>query len=164
MGERLAVLPGSFDPLTNGHVSIIRRALRLFDRVVVAVTINVRKKPLFSVADRTEMIRHCFPDEPRLEIDSLDGLLADYATQKGAVALVRGLRAPSDFEYELQMAQMNRHLARDIETVFLIAEAEGSYVSSSLVREVASLGGNVADLVPPHVHALLLDCFNGDRT
>jgi len=163
MSERLAVLPGSFDPLTNGHVGIIRRALSLFDRVVVAVTINVRKQPLFSVEERTEMIRGCFPDETQLEIDSLDGLLATYASARGAVALVRGLRAPSDFEYELQMAQMNRQLVSDLETVFLAAEATGSYVSSSLVREVASLGGDVSALVPGPVNEMLLARYGRDR-
>ena len=164
MGERLAVLPGSFDPLTNGHASIIGRALRLFDRVIVAVTINVRKTPLFTVEERTEMIRSCFPDEPRLEIDSLQGLLAGYAEDRGAMALVRGLRGPSDFEYELQMAHMNRHLNPQLETVFLTAEAEGAYVSSSLVREVASLGGDVTDLVPAHVHTLLMERISGARS
>lgn len=157
MGERLAVLPGSFDPLTNGHASIIRRALRLFDRVIVAVTINVHKTALFSFEERTEMIRACFPDEGRLEIDSLQGLLATYAKERGAMALVRGLRGPSDFEYELQMAHMNRHLNGDLETVFLTAEADGAYVSSSLVREVASLGGDVSALVPTSVHDMLLE-------
>ena len=161
MGERLAVLPGSFDPLTNGHASIIGRALRLFDRVIVAVTINVRKTPLFTVEERTDMIRGCFPDEPRLEIDSLQGLLAGYAKDRGAIALVRGLRGPSDFEYELQMAHMNRHLNGELETVFLTAEADGAYVSSSLVREVASLGGDVIDLVPAHVHTMLMDRISG---
>ena len=161
MGERLAVLPGSFDPLTNGHASIIGRALRLFDRVIVAVTINVRKTPLFTVEERTDMIRGCFPDEPRLEIDSLQGLLAGYAKDRGAIALVRGLRGPSDFEYELQMAHMNRHLNGELETVFLTAEADGAYVSSSLVREVVSLGGDVTDLVPAHVHTMLMDRISG---
>jgi len=161
VGERLAVLPGSFDPLTNGHASIIGRALRLFDRVIVAVTINVRKTPLFTVEERTDMIRGCFPDEPRLEIDSLQGLLAGYAKDRGAIALVRGLRGPSDFEYELQMAHMNRHLNGELETVFLTAEADGAYVSSSLVREVASLGGDVIDLVPAHVHTMLMDRISG---
>jgi pantetheine-phosphate adenylyltransferase len=162
MSERLAVVPGSFDPLTNGHVSIIRRALRLFDRVLIAVTINVRKTPLFTVEERSAMIRGCFPDEQRLDVDSLDGLLASYAQERGAVALVRGLRAPSDFEYELQMAQMNRHLSDELETVFLTAEAEGSYISSSLVREVARLGGDVSDLVPAHVHRMLEQRLAGD--
>lgn len=155
MSERLAIFPGSFDPPTAGHVGIIRRALVLFDRVEVAVTINVRKQPLFSVEERMDMIRLCFPDEPRLGLASLEGLLARYAADRGAVAVVRGLRAPSDFEYELQMAQMNAHLAPQLETVFLAAEADGSYVSSSLVKEVASLGGDVSALIPRHVDAAL---------
>lgn len=149
--ERLAVCPGTFDPLTYGHAGIIRRTLALFDRVVVAVTLNVSKRPVFSVDERMELIRRTFPGEPRLSVESLDGLLATWARDRGAVAVVRGLRAPSDFEYELQMAQMNHHLAPELETVFLAAEAVGSYVSSSLVKEVVSLGGDVSDLVPPAV-------------
>lgn len=164
MGERLAVLPGSFDPLTNGHVSIIARGLKLFDRVIVAVTINVRKTPLFTVEERMAMIRTRFPDEQRLETDSFEGLLASYAKERGAIALLRGLRGPSDFEYELQMAHMNRHLSPELETVFLAAKAEGAYVSSSLVREVASLGGDVSALVPPHVYTLLTERISGGRS
>ena len=156
MPDRLAIFPGSFDPLTLGHVSIIRRSLVLFERVEVAVALNVRKRPLFTVEERMEMVHAAVPDEPRLSTASLSGLLASYAAGKGAVALVRGLRAPSDFEYELQMAQMNRHLVPTLETVFLAAEAVGSYVSSSLVKEVASLGGDVSELVPPHVYAALM--------
>lgn len=155
MTQRLAICPGSFDPLTNGHVAIISRGLRLFDRVLVAVTINLRKQPLFSVEERKAMIHASFPNEPRIEIDALEGLLASWARDRGACAILRGLRAPSDFEYELQMAQMNRHLTPDLDTVFLPSEAAGSYVSSSLVKEVAILGGDISDLVPTHVaHAL----------
>jgi pantetheine-phosphate adenylyltransferase len=153
--EKLAVCPGSFDPPTNGHIDIIGRALRLFDRVVIAVTVNVSKRPMFSLEERMGLIAACFPDEPRVVVESLDGLLADYAKTRGATALVKGLRAPSDFEYELQMAQMNHHLTPELETVFLAADASGSYVSSSLVKEVASLGGDVTDLVPPPVAAAL---------
>ena len=155
MTPRLAICPGSFDPLTNGHVAIVARGLRLFDRVLVAVTINIRKQPLFSVDERKAMIRASFPDEQRIEIDALEGLLASWARDRGACAILRGLRAPSDFEYELQMAQMNRHLTPDLDTVFLPSEAAGSYVSSSLVKEVASLGGNISDLVPAHVAVAL---------
>lgn len=155
MTSRLAICPGSFDPLTNGHVAIITRGLRLFDRVLVAVTINLRKQPLFSVDERKAMIRASFPDDPRVEIDSLQGLLASWARDRGATAILRGLRAPSDFEYELQMAQMNRHLTPDLDTVFLPSEAAGSYVSSSLVKEVATLGGDVSALVPEHVRLAL---------
>ena len=155
MSERLAVCPGSFDPITLGHVRIIASALNLFDRVIVAVTVNLSKRPLFDADERMEMVHRCFPGESRLEVEGLDGLLARYASDRGAVAIVRGLRAPSDFEYEVQMAQMNRHLTPGLETVFLAAEAAGSYVSSSLVKEVASLGGDVSDLVPKHVAPLL---------
>ncbi|MEZ4265379.1 MAG: pantetheine-phosphate adenylyltransferase [Myxococcota bacterium] len=155
MSEKLAVCPGSFDPPTNGHIDIIERALRLFDRVIIAVTVNVSKRPMFTLDERMDLIRACFPDESRVVIESLDGLLATYANQRGAIALVKGLRAPSDFEYELQMAQMNHHLTPELETVFLAADAIGSYVSSSLVKEVASLGGDVDALVPPPVAAAL---------
>ncbi|TNF25488.1 MAG: pantetheine-phosphate adenylyltransferase [Deltaproteobacteria bacterium] len=155
MPERLAICPGSFDPLTNGHVAIMRRGLALFDRILVAVTINLKKTPLFTAEERMEMVRGSFPDDPRIEVAQLDGLLAAYARDKGAVAILRGLRAPSDFEYELQMAQMNRHLYRDLDTVFLASDADGSYVSSSLVKEVARLGGYVDDMVPAHVAAAL---------
>ena len=155
MMKKLAIFPGSFDPLTNGHVSILSRALSIFDEILVAVTINISKAPLFSVEERTEMIRECFPDDPRITIESLSGLLAHYAREKGACAILRGLRAPSDFEYELQMSQMNRHLNPELETVFLSAEAKGSYVSSSLVKEVAALGGDVTSLVPAHVAVAL---------
>jgi len=160
MSQRIALCPGSFDPITNGHVGIIERALRLFDQVVVSVMVNAHKNPLFSLEERMAFIEVSFPNEPRLRIQSLDGLLATEAKKLGAVALVRGLRVAGDFEYELQMAQMNRHLNRELETVFLTADASGSYVSSSLVREVASLGGDVSALVPPHVAAALAQRFN----
>jgi pantetheine-phosphate adenylyltransferase len=157
MSERIALCPGSFDPVTNGHVGIIRRALLLFDRIVVAVTVNESKESFFTLQERIDFIRDVFPDEPRLTVQSLDGLLATEASKLGAVTLVRGLRVSADFEYELQMAQMNRHLTPDLETVFLAAEAAGSYVSSSLVREVSRLGGDVSRLVPPVVHRALLE-------
>lgn len=157
MPNRLAVFPGSFDPLTNGHVGILRRALHIFDGIIVAVAINVRKQPMFTYDERMEMIREVFGDDRRVRVESLQGLLADYARQRGACAILRGLRAPSDFEYELQMSQMNRHLNPDLETVFLTAEAHGSYVSSSLVKEVAGLGGEVQSLVPPNVYTALTE-------
>jgi pantetheine-phosphate adenylyltransferase len=163
---RLAICPGSFDPLTNGHVAIIGRALRLFDRVVIAVSVNIRKQPLFSLEERAALIRQSFPGETRIEVEQLTGLLAEWARVRGACAIVKGLRAASDFEYELQMAQMNRHLNPDLDTLFLPTEAAGSYVSSSLVKEVAALGGDVSQLVPPHVHAALrvrLDGSSQDR-
>ncbi|MGM0578783.1 MAG: pantetheine-phosphate adenylyltransferase [Myxococcota bacterium] len=163
MSDKLAICPGTFDPITHGHVGIIRRTLRLFDHVVVAVTVNIKKTPLFTVEERMDMVRASFPDEERLTVESLDGLLATYASQRGAVAIVRGLRAPSDFEYELQMAQMNRHLTPDLETVFMATEASGSYVSSSLVKEVARLGGDVSALVPDHVSEALDERFGLTR-
>lgn len=162
MSNRLALFPGTFDPLTNGHVSIIRRSLKLFDTVVVLVTRNPSKRPLFTSEERMAMVGQCFTDEPRLEVAALDGLLAHYAAERQATALIRGLRGPSDFEYELQMAHMNRHLAEGLETVFLAAEAKGSYVSSSLVREVAQLGGDVSTLVPKPVRDALVNRLPGD--
>lgn len=161
---RLAIFPGSFDPLTLGHASIIRRGLALFDEVLVAVTINLKKQPLFTVEERQAMIRATFPDEPRLLVDSLQGLLAPWAGAHGACAILRGLRAPSDFEYELQMAQMNRHLQPGLDTVFLPTDAAGSYVSSSLVKEVASLGGDVRGLVPDHVLIALEQKLEASRS
>lgn len=152
---RLAICPGSFDPMTNGHVGIIRRALLLFDRVHVAISVNIRKQPLFTPDERIAMIRQAFDGDARIDVSAFSGLLASYAKTLGAVAIVRGLRAPSDFEYELQMAHMNRHLTPDLDTVFLPADAAGSYVSSSLVKEVASLGGDITAHVPPHVLAAL---------
>ena len=160
MTHKLAIFPGSFDPLTNGHVSIIKRALPLFDELLVAVTVNVSKTPFLEAEERIRLITACFPDETRLRVDKLDGLLATHAKDRGACAIVRGLRGPSDFEYELQMRHMNRHLNPSLETVFLCAEAEGSYVSSSLVREVAALGGDVTDHVPEVVAQVLAQRFS----
>ena len=151
MTRRLALFPGTFDPLTNGHLNILKRGLALFDEILITVTINVRKKPVFSPEHRMELIRTCFPGDTRIQVDRLEGLLAEFARERGACAILRGLRSPSDFEYELQMSQMNRHLNPSLETVFLTAEAHESYVSSSLVKEVASLGGDISELVPPHV-------------
>jgi len=161
MPVRLAICPGSFDPLTNGHETIMRRGLALFDHIIVAVTINLKKTPLFTADERMAMVRASFPEEPRIQIEQLDSLLATYARDRGAVAILRGLRAPSDFEYELQMAQMNRHLHPDLDTVFLASDADGSYVSSTIVKEVARLGGRVDDMVPAHVAAALAGKFRG---
>ncbi len=152
---RLAICPGSFDPLTLGHVAIISRTLALFDRVLIAVSINPRKQPLFTLDERAAMIRESFPGNSRIDVAQLEGLLAVWAKQRGAIAIVKGLRAASDFEYELQMAQMNRHLNPDLDTLFLPTEAAGSFVSSSLIKEVAGLGGDISALVPPHVHTAL---------
>jgi pantetheine-phosphate adenylyltransferase len=145
---RLAIFPGSFDPLTNGHVDIIERGARLFDRIVVAILLNVEKAPLFTVAERVEIAREVFADNPKVEVDTFDGLLVEYARRKHAGVIVRGLRAISDFEYEMQMALMNRHLNPEVETVFMMPAEPYTYVSSRLVKEVAALGGSITTLVP----------------
>jgi len=149
--HKLAVYPGSFDPLTNGHVDIIERGAKLFDRIVVAILGNSEKDPLFSIATRTEIARSVFSHHQNVEIEHFDGLLVDYVADRGADVIVRGLRAISDFEYEMQMALMNRHLDSSIETVFMMPDERYTYLSSRLVKEVFALGGNVAGLVPPLV-------------
>jgi pantetheine-phosphate adenylyltransferase len=148
---RIAVYPGSFDPLTNGHLDIIRRGLRLFDRLYVAVLENEGKSPLFSVAERKELIARCVAEIPGAEVHSFSGLLVDFMRRAGATAVVRGIRAVSDYEYELQMALMNRELSSEVETIFMLPAVEYTYVSSRLVKEVFRLGGDVARLVPPVV-------------
>ena len=146
--QNVAIYPGSFDPLHNGHVDIIRRGSRLFDRIVVAVLLNIEKAPLFTVQERVEIAREVFRDNPNVEVDTFDGLLVDYARRKGAHAIVRGLRAISDFEYEMQMALMNRNLNPEVETVFMMPAETYTYVSSRIVKEVFALGGTVTNLVP----------------
>jgi pantetheine-phosphate adenylyltransferase len=152
---RSAVFPGSFDPLTNGHVDIIERGSRIFDRIIVAVAINAEKTPLFSVDERVGVIREVFRGLASVEVDTFDGLLVDYARRQGASALIRGLRAVSDFEYEFQMALMNRRLNHDLETVFLMPDEKYTYTSSRLIKEVFMLGGEVSGLVPPVVEERL---------
>jgi pantetheine-phosphate adenylyltransferase len=144
----LAVFPGSFDPLTNGHIDIITRGLRLFDRIVVAILVNAEKSPLFSLAERVEIVRAVFKSQPNVEVDTFDGLLVDYVERRKAQVIVRGLRAVSDFEYEFQMALMNRRLNGRIETVFMMPAEQYTYISSRLIKEVFSLGGRVDGLVP----------------
>jgi pantetheine-phosphate adenylyltransferase len=151
----LAVYPGSFDPLTNGHVDIITRGARLFDRIVVAILINREKLPLFSMAERVEIARAVFKDLPNVEIDTFEGLLVDYVDRRHAQVIVRGLRAVSDFEFEFQMALMNRKLNARIETVFMMPAEQYSYISSRLIKEVFSLGGQVHGLVPDMVEERL---------
>jgi pantetheine-phosphate adenylyltransferase len=152
---RLAIYPGSFDPLTNGHVDIIERGARLFDRVVVAILLNAGKQPLFSVDERVGIVREVFAGTPNVEVETFQGLLVEYAQQKRASVIVRGLRAVADFEYELQMALMNRHLSADIETVFMMPAEQYTYVSSRLIKEIAALGGSLTGLVPPVVETRL---------
>ncbi len=148
---RIALYPGSFDPPTRGHEDLIRRSLRLADRVIVAVAVHSSKPPLFSVDERLDMLRHTLGNDPRIEFDAFEGLVAHYAARIGASVLVRGLRAVGDFEYEFQMALMNRQLQAGLETVFLVPAQGLSYISSSLVREVARYGGDVSELVHPVV-------------
>jgi len=155
---RVAVYPGSFDPITLGHEDLIRRALTFADRVIVAVAVNVAKQPLFTLDERVALIRQAASD-PRVDIRSFDGLLADFVRAAGATLIVRGLRAVSDFEYEFQMALMNRNLAPGVETVFLVPAFDLTYLSSSLVREVARFGGDVSQLVHPAVHQALKQKF-----
>ena len=160
MAERVAIYPGSFDPITNGHVDIVQRALAMFDRVIVAIAENVRKAPLFTVDERMQHIREALNGDPRVEIDAFEGLLVDYVQKRGARIVVRGLRALADFEYEFQLAHMNRRLGRGIDTIFLMTSEKDFYVASSLVKEVAQFGGDVTGLVPPGVHRALMEKFS----
>ena len=153
--ERVAIYPGSFDPLTNGHVDIILRGARLFDRIVVAILVNPEKSPLFTPAERVEIAHEAFADQPNVEVDTFGGLLVDYANKRKANVIVRGLRAVSDFEYEMQMALMNRHLSPDLETVFMMPAEQYTYLSSRLIKEVFRLGGDVRGLVPSIVEQAL---------
>ena len=155
--ERIAVYPGTFDPLTNGHVDIIRRGVGLFDRIGVAILVNPEKSPLFTTEERGNMAREVFADEPRVEVDLFEGLLVDYVRRRGAHAIVRGLRAVSDFEFEMQMALMNRRLSAEIETVLLMPAESYTYLSSRLAKEVFSLGGSIHGLVPPLVEQRLTE-------
>ena len=152
---RVAIYPGSFDPLTNGHLSLIQRGLDIFDGLIVAVANNPDKAPLFSFQERMELIHGAVGEEPRVEVDSFDGLLVDYAKRRGIHTVLRGLRAVSDFEYEFQLANMNRKLDPQFDSVFVMTGEDYFYVTSKLVREVSRFGGDVSGLVPPNVQAAL---------
>lgn len=158
--ETIAVYPGTFDPITNGHLDIIHRSLEIFDKVIVAIAKNANKDALFPQEERLQMIRDCFPaTESRIVVDSVDGLLVDYAYTKGAKAIVRGLRAVSDFDYEFQLALMNRRIERDVETVFLMTGLRWIYISSSIIKDVARYGGDTSGLIPDHVCEKLRKVF-----
>jgi len=157
---RIAIYPGTFDPITNGHIDIIKRAATLFDKVVVAVTTNPSKKPLFSVQERVDMAEQAAGEIENAEFDSFNDLLVNYALRKNAVAIIRGLRAISDFEYEFQMALFNRKLSEELVTVFLMPNERYTYLNSKIVREVASFHGDVSCFVPEYVHQKLKEKFS----
>ncbi|MEK0430962.1 MAG: phosphopantetheine adenylyltransferase [Gemmatimonadota bacterium] len=161
---KVALYAGSFDPITNGHADLIRRSLGFVDRLVVGVAVNVSKQPLFSAEERMALIRAAVEDDPRVEVRSFSGLVVDFARQIGVTVVLRGLRAVADFEYEYQMALMNRHLSPGLETMFMVPSVEVSYVSSSLVREVARFGGDIDALVHPAVARALRGKFAGPST
>jgi len=155
MSDRIAIYPGSFDPVTSGHCNIVERSLGVFDKVVVAVLSHPSKTAMFSPEERVDLIRRVFADEQRVSVESFDGLLVDYVAQRGSSSVIRGLRAVQDFEYEFQMTMMNRRLAPQIDTFFMMTDAEFFYISSRTVKEVASLGGDITGTVPPLVeHAI----------
>jgi len=159
----LAIYPGSFDPLTNGHVDIISRGARLFDRIVVAILKNAEKAPLFTMEERVEIARSVFRHHPNVEVDTFDGLLVDYVERRKAQVIVRGLRAVSDFEFEFQMALMNRRLSPELEVLFLVPSAQYTFLNSTLVKEIARLGGDIGGLLPPLVERRLLSRFAEER-
>lgn len=153
--KKIAVYPGSFDPVTNGHLDLIHRALEFVDELIVALLVNPEKKPLFSLKERLQLIRGVIPDDSRIKIDQFDGLLVDFASSRNARMIIRGLRAVTDFDYEFQMSLMNRRLEPQIETIFLVPAEQYTYVSSKLVKEIASHGGAIKGLVPREVEEKL---------
>ena len=159
MCKKTAIYPGFFDPITNGHLSIVSRGLEIFDKLVISILNNPHKAPLFSIEERISMINHAVQDMPNIEVDSFDGLLVDYVIQKKANIILRGLRALSDFEYEFQMALMNRKLNRDVQSVFLMTDYKWFYISSTIIKEAASFGGDVSGLVPEFVNDKLKEKF-----
>ena len=161
---KIAIYPGTFDPITNGHIDIIKRASALFDKVIIAVAINAHKQPVFSAEERIDMIENACRDIPRIETDQIDGLVVDYAERKRAHAIIRGLRAVSDFEFELQMALVNRKLNETLITVFLMPHENYSYLNSSIVRELAQFGGNIKSFVPDYVRQKLIDKVESGAT
>ena len=161
--ERIAVYPGSFDPVTNGHIDLINRALHLFDKLKVTIALNTTKTLLFTMEEREEILKEIFKDDPRIIIDSFDGLLVEYLNRENVHVVVRGLRAVLDFEYEFQMALMNRKLDRNMETVFLMTSYRWFYTSSKIIKEVASMGGSVKEMVPDAVERRLKEKYPNYR-
>ncbi len=157
--QKIAIYPGSFDPVTNGHIDIAERGLKIFDKIIVAILHNPIKKFLFSVEERAEMLRTSFEAYPNIEIETFDGLLVDYASRKGSIAILRGMRAVSDFEYEFQLALMNRRLNREVQTVFLMTGLRWIFTSSSIIKEAAQFGGDIQTMVPPIVNRKLKEKF-----
>jgi len=157
--QRIAIYPGSFDPVTNGHLDIAERGLKLFDKVIVAILQNPVKNFLFSVEERLEMLEVSFQKYPNIEVETFDGLLVDYAAKRKSHAILRGMRAVSDFEYEFQLALMNRRLNREVQTVFLMTGFRWIFTSSSIIKEAARFGGDIKDMVPPIVNQKLQDKF-----
>ncbi len=157
--KKRAIYPGTFDPFTNGHLDLVRRGLRIFDEIIVAVAPSQRKNPLFTVDERLDLMRRSLKRYRRVRCEIFDSLLVEYVRKKEGIAIIRGLRAVSDFEYELQMALMNRRLNAEIETAFMMPSEEYSFLTATIVKEIASLGGNVRDLVPPAVEKALRDRF-----
>lgn len=162
--SRVAVYPGSFDPITNGHLSLLRRGLQIFDKIIVAIAINPEKKPLFTLEERKDILSTVLKDYPRVQIDHFQGLLVDYVVQQETNIILRGLRALSDFEYEFQLALMNRKLSQKVQTVFMMTDYKWFYISSTIIKEAASLGGNIDGLVPEIVHQRLREKFGFPST
>jgi len=160
MNGKSAIYPGTFDPITNGHLSIIDRASTIFDKLIIAILNNPQKEPLFTIEERIDMIRKSLNGDRNVEVDTFDGLLVDYAVEKNANVILRGLRALSDFEYEFQMALMNRKLNRDVQSIFLMTDYKWFYISSTIIKEAASLGGDTSGLVPEIVDKRLKEKFN----
>ena len=157
--ERIAIYPGSFDPITNGHIDIAERGLKLFDKIIVAILHNPVKDFLFTVEERVEMLESSFKDYPDITVETFDGLLVDYAARRKSIAILRGMRAVSDFEYEFQLALMNRRLKREIQTVFLMTGLRWIFTSSSIIKEAAQFGGDITSMVPPLVNRKLKEKF-----
>ena len=159
MCKKTAIYPGFFDPVTNGHLSIVKRGLEIFDKLIISILNNPQKVPLFSIKERISMINQALQNEPNIEVDTFDGLLVDYVVEKKSNIILRGIRALSDFEYEFQMALMNRKLNRDVQSVFLMTDYKWFYISSTIIKEASSFGGDVSGLVPEFVNEKLKEKF-----